>query len=152
MRRSVLGQEKGQTPDRGDQDSLFCVTGAMLHRLCQSRCSGPPSGRAENLRCKQERETLRRAVMGKSSLHRTAPRHPRPAAPCRPPLNYPAPRSCLCSGKDIRCDGARVLLCWLRHQSLWVSFAAKLGALRSPPMITDSGTALPPVVSNGRVC
>ena len=38
------GREKGHTPDRGDQDRLVVLLGQCEDSLCQSRCSGPPSG------------------------------------------------------------------------------------------------------------
>ena len=129
---------------------LFCVTGAMLHRLCQSQCPGPPGGRAKKPPMQEHEKdkkqgTLRSTVMGKlaSLCTRTwASRHPRPAAPCCSPLSYPAPGRALAAGKDIRCDSTHVLLCWLQHHAqAYRPVGLKLGALRSELMIAHSGTA-----------
>ena len=80
---------EGTNPRLGRPRWLSCVTGAMRNRLCQSRCSGPPSGPAENLRCKQERETLRRAVMGKSSSAKDSITSSKAGGPLPPSAKLP---------------------------------------------------------------
>ena len=78
MRGSVLGQEKGQTPDQGDQDSLVVLLGQRgmgyvghgAPDLQVGELKKPSNARANE---RQEWETLRRAVMGKSSFPCTGP-------------------------------------------------------------------------------
>ena len=85
--------------------------------------------------------------MGKSSSAQDSITSSKAGGPLPPSTKLP------CADAQVKTFDATARACsYAGYSTKGFRTAAKLGALRRPPMIADSGTASPPVVSNGRVC
>ena len=110
------GTREGTEPQTGDdQDSLIvllgqCYLGYVSHGALNLQVGELKTSDAREHEGQETGDIETRRDGQVFLCARTwASCHPRLAAPCRTPLNYPAPGRAQAAGKDIRCDGARVL-------------------------------------------